>query len=341
MTRYFATVLPGLEDVLTAEIRTRLPEAALLGAERGKVIFAADLPFDSFPLLRTADNLYRLLLRFAVGPHKSDLVRLERDVSELEPADLLPGWAKGKIAYQIHASRVGPHTYSRFEAADAAARGIERRCGRRLRRDPDSHALEFRLDIAHDRAAFSLRLTDAAYRFRGAQRTFTRAALRPTVAHALVWLSGPAPGDRFVDPCCGSGTLLGERLAYPYAALAGGDLSEEAVAAAKANVGTHPGVRIRHWDARRLPLDAASADKIAANLPFGRQIAADEPLAALYRGMLGEMRRVLAPGGRAIVLTDAREALLAAAADAQLRAFEKAALSLKGLQPSVYALTRD
>ncbi|MBB6672421.1 methyltransferase domain-containing protein [Cohnella nanjingensis] len=339
MALYFATVLPGLEDILMQEIRCKMADAKLQGSERGKVYFADAQSPEMFPMLRTADNLYRLLHRFPVGPHKADLDLLARDISKID----LPigrGERGETIGYQVHASRVGKHTYSRFDAADAAARGISRRYGRHLRRDAESHAVEYRLDIVRDQAAFALRLTDAAYRYRGLQRTFTRAALRPTVAHALVWLSQPKPSDRLIDPCCGSGTLLSERLAYPFAHLAGGDRSEEAVAAAISNVGIRDDVRIRRWDARQLPVDAGSADKMTANLPFGRQIAADMPLAELYGGMMSEMRRVLTPGGQAIVLTDADDALQEAAARTQLRVTKAATLSLKGLHPAIYLLAK-
>ncbi|MBB6733021.1 methyltransferase domain-containing protein [Cohnella zeiphila] len=342
MTSYFATVLPGLEPVLMDEIRAKLPDARLQGEERGKIYFASRSSLERLMELRTADNLYRPLRRFRVGPRKADLLGIERELSALDF-----GWTAGRgrahagtVRFKVNASRMGKHSYSRFDAAAAAERGLETR-HTRWRSDPSGgHELEFRLDLIDDQAVFALRMTGASYRYRSAQRAFAPAALRPTVAHALVWLSRPDAADTFVDPCCGSGTILSERLAYPYARIVGGDRSGEAVAAARANLEPCERVRLRTWDARRLPLDAGSVDKMAANLPFGRQIAADEPLSDLYFGMLREAGRVLAGSGTFLCLTDAEAALLEAAERAGLSCAKGMTLSLKGLHPSIFTLRR-
>ncbi|TMV46230.1 methyltransferase domain-containing protein [Paenibacillus mesophilus] len=201
--------------------------------------------------------------------------------------------------------------------------------------------MEFRLDIVHEEAVFSLRLTDAAFRYRREERTFTHAALRPTVAHALVWLSRPGATDVVVDPCCGSGTIVSERLAYPYFQICGGDRDEEAVTAAQENVGINDHVPIQLWDARRLPLDAGHVDKVVTNLPFGRQISADEHIPSLYQDVFMEMKRVLKKKGFVLCLTDADAALHAAAERIGFSCSKEATLSLKGLHPSVYLLRNE
>ena len=121
------------------------------------------------------------------------------------------------------------------------------------------------------------------------------AALRPTIAAAMVMATRPADEDVFLDPMCGSGTILLERaLAGRHGLLLGGDIDPAAVKAAQANFGPrHKPVRIAKMDARALPLEDASVDVVAANLPWGRQIARS----------LKEMVRVLRPGGRVVLLT--------------------------------------
>lgn len=336
----FATALPGLEYVLENEIRTKIIDAQIEHAERGKVFFASNLPVDELLVIRTADNLYQSIHRFRVGPHKIHLAGIENEISRLDLSRSALDRTVS-VSFNVNASRKGKHTYSRFEAAEAAARGLARR-NSRFRRDTDgTHEMEFRLDIDQEEALFSFRLTDASFRYRKNARSFTRAALRPTIAHALVWLSCPGPTDVFVDPCCGSGTIVSERLAYPYAQICGGDLSEEAVAASMENVGVRDYVKIRHWDARRLPMDAGSVDKMVTNLPFGRQISFDEHIPTLYRAVFKEMRRVLGKSGIVVCVTDADDALQSAARQVGFSVRKEAELSLKGLHPAIYRLEKQ
>ncbi|WP_274653142.1 methyltransferase domain-containing protein [Paenibacillus humicola] len=337
MTLYFATVLPGLEHVLCEEIRVKIPGAAIQDSERGKVSFSSGLPPRALTVLRSADNLYRTISRFRVGPHKIHLADLEREIYRSDKLEAAFSNRTGAVLFKVNASRTGHHTYSRFDAAEAAARGIARRDSRYVHTAEGGHETEFRLDILHGDAVFALRLTDASFRYRTAERRFTPAALRPTVAHALVWLSNPERADVFVDPCCGSGTIVSERTAYPYRHIQGGDAAAEAVDACAANIGSCAGVQIRRWDARRMPIDSGSVDKIVTNLPFGRQIAVED---GFYDAVVAEMKRVLNKEGRVFCLTDADAVLQRAAAQARMSCTKRVTLSLKGLHPSLYVLAK-
>ena len=57
----------------------------------------------------------------------------------------------------------------------------------------------------------------------------------------------------------------------------------------------------------RLPLPARSVDKIATNLPFGKQIGSPETNPVLYARFFEELVRVLSPGGRAVLLTSEKD----------------------------------
>jgi 23S rRNA G2445 N2-methylase RlmL len=335
--RYFATVLPGLEHVLADEIAAKIADAAISATARGKVFFKTRLPAEELQCLRSADNLYRFISHFPAGPHKMDLPQLEKRIGE---ADLSFIERRGiSTRFVVNASRSGKHTYSRFDAAEAAMRAIAKRRPDWRRGTADDHNLEFRLDIEGENALFSLRLTDASYRYRGTMRRFAPAALRPTVAHCFVWLSKPEADDVFLDPCCGSGTILCERLAYPAQRITGGDISEEAVRAARQNAPLLES-HVHRWDARQLPMDSGSVDKIVSNLPFGMQISVPEQLGAFYRDVMREMDRVLKRRGTAIFLADDETALIRAAEPSGLHLRETVPLSLKGLNPRLFIFTK-
>jgi 23S rRNA G2445 N2-methylase RlmL len=140
------------------------------------------------------------------------------------------------------------------------------------------------------------------------------AALKPTIAAAMVQLTQPQPEDVFLDPMCGSGTILIERaLAGRYRQLLGGDRDPEAVAATTENIGPrYKPIEIQQWDAAALPLEDGSVSALATNLPFGKQIGSPEEIRTLYPAVLRDWVRVVRPGGRLALLTSERALLRAA-----------------------------
>jgi SAM-dependent methyltransferase len=98
------------------------------------------------------------------------------------------------------------------------------------------------------------------------------------------------PGSRVVDVGCGGGTAVAE-LAGLGAAAVGIDAAEEAVAFAREQ---HPGCRFEVGDAQRLPFADGSLDGYRAEKLYH---ALDDPDKAC-----AEARRVLAPGGRIVLV---------------------------------------
>jgi tRNA (guanine6-N2)-methyltransferase len=143
------------------------------------------------------------------------------------------------------------------------------------------------------------------------------------------------PRQHVLDPFCGAGTIPIE--AALHGALAwGGDLDPTALLAAGENAKS-AGVRLHlhRWDAARLPLAEQSIDCIVTNLPWGRQVHADEQLAAFYHQVCTELKRVLVPGGRLVLLTSL-PALVQLGGMVRREAVE---ISLFGQNPSILKYT--
>ena len=200
--------------------------------------------------------------------------------------------------------------YRRVDLQQAAEAGLRRvRPGWRL--SPDEAPLEIWLHQTGRTLHISLRLTNGLRRSRGGREVERAAALRPTIAAAMVMVSRPEDDDVFLDPMCGTGTILLERAtAGRHGLLLGGDIDPAAVKATLANFGPrHKPVRIERMDARRLPLEDVSVDKFVTNLPWGVQVAAGVDLADLYARVVSEAVRVVRPGGLLVMLTSAQGVL--------------------------------
>ncbi|MBA4495169.1 TRM11 family SAM-dependent methyltransferase [Paenactinomyces guangxiensis] len=161
----------------------------------------------------------------------------------------------------------------------------------------------------------------------------------PTVAHAMVWLSDPQPTDTFVDLCCGSGTILSERVVYPANQIIGGDISSTITMLAKENL-YYANVQVNVWDARKTPLNSNSVNKVVTNLPFGRQISIDEDIRSFKHHVMKEISRILIPNGTAVILSESTHQILEEAERFGFSCLKSYPLSLKGLHPALFVLEK-
>jgi 23S rRNA G2445 N2-methylase RlmL len=174
----------------------------------------------------------------------------------------------------------------------------------------DGGQVEVWANLLGSHLLIGLRLSDRSMRHRFDKRVELPASLRPSMAGAMVYLTEPQPGDIFLDPMCGSGTILLERIhGGPYKEILGGDFDRQRVEATRQNLpqrrkGRKAGrIDVRQWDARDLPLPDGSVHKVATNLPFGKQIGTQQELESLYGAVLAELARVVAPNGRIVLLS--------------------------------------
>ena len=78
-----ATCVPGIESVVTGEIKAVFKEVNNVSETRGKVIFDCAHSDMSFENLKCVDNLYKLFRVFTVGTHKDDLAELGACVKDI------------------------------------------------------------------------------------------------------------------------------------------------------------------------------------------------------------------------------------------------------------------
>ncbi|MBT5055527.1 MAG: methyltransferase domain-containing protein [Gemmatimonadetes bacterium] len=140
-----------------------------------------------------------------------------------------------------------------------------------------------------------------------------RGSLSGTVAAALVELSSPAPGDRFLNLMCGSGSILIERLKWGRAGgIVGVDNIAAALDAAKQNstaAGMRDQIQLMQADTRNLPFAEGSFDRLCVDLPWGQSIGSRETNISLYRDTFIEAHRICRRRGKFVVLTQDHRSL--------------------------------
>jgi ubiquinone/menaquinone biosynthesis C-methylase UbiE len=137
-----------------------------------------------------------------------------------------------------------------------------------------------------------------------------------TLSFLKTWVE-ISPTDTVLDIACGTGEF--ERLLlteYSCQQIIGIDISEEMLAIAKLKCSAYPQVSFQTASASRLPFDSNSFDVIVSANSFHYF---DEPLAALK-----EIRRVLKPDGKVIILDWCKDYLVCKIWDLVLKVFDPA-----------------
>jgi 23S rRNA G2445 N2-methylase RlmL len=312
MIALFAVTTRGLESISSAEM-ARLPGLQVSQASYRRVSAAYTGEPAALLGLRTVDDIFLDLARWeGIAPQRSELAHLTRLAAELQLRPALETVAHLRPlahppTFSVTANFVGKRNYSVDEIKEALANGITAAYDWPYAPEDESE-INIRLFIEHDIAYAGMRLAATALHRRPYKQTNLPGSLKPPIAAAMLHLAGapfgaPPSGETLLDPLCGAGTILIEA-ALSNARVIGGDNDPLALAAARANASLAGVIApVLPWDARRLPLDAHSMTRVVTNLPWGRQVAVGEDIAAFYAQVCAEISRVLIPGGQVVALT--------------------------------------
>jgi 23S rRNA G2445 N2-methylase RlmL len=315
--------MPGVEQIAWLEVHQRFPRAALkeylFAKERnGILVFDYDGPPESLLELRAVEDVFALALSAEIASRSRSALQEVTHAVETEPLfeQAVQLFRKqhglgSRPSYRIVTRMEGQYQFRRVDVEQAVLRGLARRLGDAWRLVDEAANVEIWVNLLGGRLLCGLRLSDRTMRHRAYQVAHLPASLRPSVAAAMVFLTEPEAQDTFLDPMCGSGTLLAERmLAGEYQQVLGGDIVGRHMEIARQNLaGLGERWQVSRWDARKLPLDSGSVDAVAANPPFGKQIGSRQELEHLYPAVLAEIARVLKPAGRVVMLSSQYELL--------------------------------
>lgn len=323
MPRYFVHVVPGLEQFAADDMQSHLGAVQVLQTlrkfdERTSVLLFryAGRP-EHLLTLRSAEDVFGVAAECEIRADRGGLLDIRgglagsRSLVEAVSAalNLHPGAGK-RVSFRVVARAAGRHAFRRVDMQRAVERAmLERFPAWRL--VEDRARLEIWAQLVGDRFLAGARLSDSVMRQRTYRAESLPAALKPSIAYAMCMFSDPHPDDVFLDPMCGSGTIVLERAHVErYTLLLAGDIDPRAVTVTRANVGRrYKPIEIRQWDAAALPLENASISAVVTNMPFGRQVGTPVGNRDLYPTLVREWSRVIR-SGRFLVLLTSERALL-------------------------------
>lgn len=342
--RYLITCPAGLEVLAERELSRADPAASVDTRLSGLVCFKSALGEPGLLGLRCASNLFRVLGEqgFPSGgkggrlPDPSaSLMKILSSEKTFREFDPRPG-ASFRVMLSSENSLVAPgrDALARAEAAIGAETGM-----RHSRAGADT---EFWLLVRNEgRIYFGQRLS----RRRATERDLEKGELKPEIAHALCAAAALRPGDRVLDPFCGSGAIpLACLEAFPGVVATAGDSDRDKAERLRSGNGRERALTVKAADF----LDPASYpegsfDAVLTDPPWG-SFAALEDSFGFYAAFLSACARVLVPGGRAVFLSGAKaecEAALKDASAGALRLEERVDILVSGRKAAIWICAKE
>ncbi len=204
IARFFATSAKGIESILAKELKELGVEN--LKTASGGVHFEGSMEalYRANLWLRTAN---RVLMQLAVFPCPTPQV-LYQNARQIRWSE----WISAQQTLTVDCNcRDSAITHSHFAAQkikDAVVDQIRDNTGSRPNVDTRNPDVRVNAHIANDSCVLSLDASGDGLHMRGYRRQATEAPIRETLAAAIVELADWNSEGFFIDPMCGSGTIL-------------------------------------------------------------------------------------------------------------------------------------
>jgi 23S rRNA G2445 N2-methylase RlmL len=298
---WVAAALPGLEDLLQAEISRRF---------KGQVSFLGHAKASECHFRFAGRPKELLSLRLCHQLHRRRDFAVARPRTLLSPEHLLTLGRELKAVMRI--TPADRYVGLRFDAAGSNSPTL-RRLGQQLSEqlgipfENDTGDLVVTLRPGKGGWEVLCRVGSRPLGTRAYRQVNYRGSVSGTIAAALVELTTPVRGDRFLNLMCGSGMIMIEALErFAVGTVVGVDNSPTALTAAVRNcsaAGARERSLLMRADVRRLPFADGSFDKLCVDLPWGQSVGTRQSNISLYRDTFAESHRLCAADGKLVVLT--------------------------------------
>ncbi len=205
------TTNPGIEDIAADEIRARLRASIEEVRENhGRVI--AKVREEYLDLIEELRSIYRARIVLRRGRICAEMICL-RDLAQIVNDSGVHEYLSPDSSFAIRVNRAGLHEFNSMDiarvAGDAVIEAAVKYRGFRPRVDLDYPSIIISVDVIDSDVIVSLELSgDLSWHRRGYRIYDHPAALKPTLAYAMLILSSISDRDSLLDPMCGGGTIV-------------------------------------------------------------------------------------------------------------------------------------
>ncbi len=299
--RYFSTYPSGFDEVAEAALTSRLVKTTVIRRLDGALEYETNAHPKKITELRFFQNSFVVLKDFRDLGNKP-IERMMRHFLKNGMETLLRNSAAFRSAksFRLMASKNNQPAGAPAELRVA----IESR----IRKTTRLHVSRAGADVE---VWFSSRKDSTGYiliRFtkrRATERSLHAGELKPETAHLLILCSEPSHEDTFLDPFCGYGGILFERMeSHRASSIHGVDSDASKIQRLRDILSKQPSTaRLEVDDARRLAgVQDGSVTRIVTDPPWG-EFGSGRNLDGLYKGFIRQFERVLSPAGIAVLLT--------------------------------------
>lgn len=339
--QYLILAPRNLEDVAAGELRRKNIKVAK--SQYRKIIIDYDKDPNTLNSLKAPDDVLVFLGNFKDVGHYSGLLddlcknlkklNIDKAIETVKKIREIPEDAK----FSVTVSTVGERHFTQDYLKDKIGKTLTKKnLTYRKEGVPD---LDFFLLIENEDVFFGLRLFKDPLHKRAFKRYSMPASLKSNIAYAMLELIDLNQEDLFLDPMCGVGSISIEA-AFMGAKAFGYDINKDAIKLAVKNAKkAEKEITFEVRDATKTGLKEGSIDKIATNLPFGRQITVDSNT-KLFKNILIELKRIIKKSGKIALLSIHSELLKKLAKNNDLKLIHEREISLYGLSPKILIFRR-
>lgn len=343
------TVNPGIEDIAAEEITAEIGGRVKYEKMSGHVYHVVDnVRLEAIYRLRSINRAFILLFESRVGSRVNDLIRLKEEL--MSSLETIHYYITPYTTFAVDTERLGNHEYTSIDISrivgEIIIKKVEEKTGTRPAVNLRTPHIIVHVLVKDEYFFLGVSLTGSRSLHRRGYRIYDHpAALKPTLAYAMLTLSGTMDKQIIVDPMCGGGTIpIEAALIHEEASIYGYDQNPRHIRGAKLNAyasGVYAKVLFGVWDARRLhEIFNNDVDHIISNPPYGIRYGDPVAVRRLYRDFLDSAYKALKSGGRLTIITTEYNFVLRKAGDRGFKIVHERTVQHGGLYPKIVVLEK-